>query len=76
MINPYENLSWLPNPTPDFAQRLALANSGSELRDLAKYQVDENQLRRLSKKLQGLQLQHADLAPLIPLSIGVICNGK
>ena len=74
MTNPYENLSWLPNPPSDFTQRLAVANSGSELRELAKYRVDENQLRRLSKKLQGLQDQPADLAPLIPVTIGVLCN--
>ena len=74
MTNPYENLSWLPKPPTDFAQRLVAASSGSQLRELAKYSVDENQLRRLSKKLQGLQDQRADLTSLVPVTIGVICN--
>ena len=74
MTNPYKNLSWLPNPPLDFAQRLAAASTGSELRELAKYRIDENQLRRLSKKLESLQDEQADLAPLIPVTIGVICN--
>ena len=78
MSNVFENLSWLPNPPPDFAQRLATASTGSDLRELAKYGVDENQLRRLSKKLQDFQSQHTDLAPLVatlmPVSIGIISN--
>jgi len=71
----FENLLWLPNPPSDFAERLSVASSGSDLRDLAKYRVDENQLRRLSKKLQGWQEQQVDISPLIPVSIGIISNG-
>ena len=74
MINPYENLSWLSKPGPNFSQRLAYADTGSELSGLARYSLDENQLRRLFKKLQSMQDQHADLAPLIPVSIGIISN--
>lgn len=74
MTNPYENLSWLPNPPLDFVQKLTHATTGSELRELAKYRIDENQLRRLSRKLQDLQYQQVNLAPLIPVKIGVICN--
>ena len=58
----------------EFSQRLTLSDSGSDLRELAKYRVDENQLRRLSKKLQGMQDRNADLAPLIPVTIGIISN--
>lgn len=74
MINPYENLSWLPNAPHDFSQKLKLANSGSDLRELAKYRIDEHQLRRLAKKLQSLQDRNDDLTPLIPVSIGIISN--
>ena len=74
MSNIFENLSWLPDPPSDYEKRLLAARSGSELRELAKYRVDENQLRRLSKKLAGVRDQHSDLAPLIPVSIGVLCN--
>ena len=74
MTNPYESLSWLPNPPLDFSQNLAAARSGSELWALAKYCIDENQLRRLSKKLQSMQDHRSDLAPLIPISIGIISN--
>lgn len=74
MTNPYKNLSWLPKPPLNFAQKLAATSSGSGLQELAKYRIDENQLRRLSKRLEVLQAQQVDLSPLIPVSIGVLCN--
>lgn len=75
MINPYEALSWLPTPPVDFLDRLRVATSGSELRELAKYNLDDGQLRKLSGKLQDFQNQSLDLTPLSPLQIGVISNG-
>ena len=74
MANLYEDLSWLPNASHDFEERLLLAKSGSELRDLAKYCLDENQLRRLSKKLHALQDQQLDITPLTIFSMGIISN--
>ena len=74
MSNIYENLSWLPTPPSEFSQKVSAAHSASELRDLSKFSLDDNQLRKLAKKMQGLQGSHSPLAPLMPVSIGVISN--
>jgi FkbH-like protein len=74
MNNIYENLSWLP-PTPrDFSQRLNGIASGNDLRELAKFSLDENQLRRLYKKTLALQNEHVNLLPLTEMKIGIISN--
>lgn len=75
MTNPYEAPSWLPTPPADFLDRLKVATSGSDLRELAKYNLDDSQLLKLFRKLQDFQNRSLDLAPLAPLQIGVISNG-
>ena len=57
MTNLYENLSWLLEPPKDFSKILSETTSSSELRELAKYSLDDNQLSRLSKKLNSLKVQ-------------------
>ena len=74
MTNLYENLSWLLQPPTDFSKILLKATSGIELRELAKYSLDDNQLSRLSKRLNLLKENKTNLSPLLPLSIGVIGN--
>jgi FkbH-like protein len=74
MTNLYENLSWLLQPPTDFSKILLKATSGTELSELAKYSLDDNQLSRLSKRLHLLKENKANLSPLLPLSIGVIGN--
>lgn len=74
MTNPYENLSWLPDTPLDFAGRLAGVSTGFDLRALAGYALDSNQLNRLAKKLGTLQNSGADMLPLVPFSLGVISN--
>lgn len=74
MMNPYENLSWLPAVPQDFADRLAKASTGAHLRALANYALDSSQLNRLAKKLAALQNAGADILPLAPFSLGVISN--
>lgn len=74
MTNLYENLAWLPEAPPDFSGRLASVSTGADLRALANYALDSNQLNRLAKKLAALQNTGADLSPLAPFSLGVISN--
>ncbi len=74
MSNLFENLAWLLRPPADFPQLVAAAQSCAELRHLAAYALDENQLIRLAKKLHQLRERHDSVAPLTPLSIGVISN--
>jgi len=74
MSNIYENLTWLPQPPQDFSQRLSEVASGSELRELAKFSLDENQLRRLYLKTLAFQNEHANILPLNAMKIGLISN--
>jgi HAD superfamily phosphatase (TIGR01681 family) len=70
----FKNLLWLPTPPDDFSIKLDGARLGSDLQELARYRVDENQIRRLSNKLQALRGESADLSPLIPITVGIISN--
>ena len=74
MNNIYEDLSWLPQPSQDFSQRLNDTTSGYGLWELAKFSLDENQLSRLYKKILTLQNEHVNLLPLTDMKIGVISN--
>ena len=74
MTNVYESLSWLPIPPSDFSQKVTATQSYPELRELSKFSLDDNQLRKLAKKLQGLQKFQSPLTPLTPVSIGIISN--
>ena len=74
MTDLYENLSWLLETPKDFSKILSKTTSAIELRELAKYSLDDNQLSRLSKRLNFLKENKTNLSPLIPLSIGVIGN--
>lgn len=74
MTNIYESLSWLPQPPENFSQKIAEASTGRELSELAKYSLDDNKLRKLSKKLHFLQKEQVNLAPLEFVKIGVISN--
>lgn len=74
MKNIYTSLSWLPKTPNNFSDQLALADSPLELKRLAGYALDGNQLGRLSKKLNNFQVNGVNIAPLIPVSIGLIGN--
>lgn len=67
-----ENLFWLPAAPQDFAKQLTAATTGAQLRALANYALDGNQLNRLAKKLAALQGE--DISPLAPFSLGIISN--
>ena len=74
MTNLYEDLSWLPQPPEDFSLRLSDSSSGNDLRELAKFSLDENQLNRLYKKIKLLQKDLVNLEPLTSITIGLISN--
>ena len=74
MSNIFEDLAWLRRPQADFSRQVAAADSFTELRNLAAYALDENQLIRLAKKLRQFLARGDDVAPLVPLSIGIISN--
>src|ERR1700742_3451157 len=81
----YASLGWLPAAPADFsAQCRALVKSGADtqgadigkqLRRLATYALDENQLIRLGKSIAAARSNGSSLAPLTPLRLGVIGNG-
>ena len=66
MTNILENLSWLPQPPADFSSRLSLASNGADLRELANFSLNENQLRKLSKRLYLLKKDKKDLSRNAP----------
>lgn len=74
MTNIYEELSWLPPAPADFPQRLARAITGQDLAQLATYSLDDNQLRRLSKKLDELKKSDRYAASLRDVTLGIVSN--
>ena len=74
MSNIYEKLSWLEKPPKDFAKRLKMALSEADLRGLARYALDENQLRRLSKKVNILPVSTEQPSSFKTLKLGIISN--
>lgn len=73
-MNMFEKLSWLEDAPSDFATRLGLASTGTQLRALAQYALDDNQLRKLAKKYKKLHDENRNLEPLIYMNIGLIGN--
>lgn len=72
--NIYEHLSWLPEAAETFLRSVSTATTGVELLELAKFSLDENQLRKLSNRLLYLQSNSFDLAPLASVNIGLVSN--
>jgi FkbH-like protein len=75
----YADLSWLPRAPSDFRQRCRAAREsqgdcGRTLAQLARYALDENQLRRLADLIGALQAEGRSLAPLTPFKLGVLGN--
>jgi FkbH-like protein len=75
----YRDLNWLLPAPPDFRGRcratLASVDAGGrELAQLAKYALDENQLRRLAAVVEAFQRDGRSLAPLTPFRLGVLGN--
>jgi len=74
MANVYESLGWLPAPPVDFYQQVANAESCQALVRLVKHALDDNQLRRISKKLKSLRERGADSMQLPIIKFGIIGN--
>jgi len=69
-----ENLSWLPKSNFNWSEQLSLASDFKDLRELSNFLLDEIQLKRIHTKYKQFKDAQLDLAPLIPLNIGIISN--
>lgn len=74
-------LYWLPPVTDAFGQACRALKGqtdqlGASLQLLAGYRLDENKLSLLGRLIRNLQDNHANLAPLRPLRIGVVSNAN
>lgn len=72
--NIYEHLSWLPEVEANFSRSVSTATTGFELLQLAKFSLDENQLRKLTNRLLYLQSNKYSLVPLVSVNIGLVSN--
>jgi len=75
----YRDLLWLPARPEDFsAQCRAISGSegnlGEQIRRLAAYRMNQDQLTRLAKVIDGLRQSGRSLDPLIPFRLGVVSN--
>ena len=78
----YSDLAWLPEAPADFNSccRALLASPQQhpdlcELRRLANYRLDENQLFRLAQTANKLRPHFASSAPFDELKLGILANG-
>ena len=79
-MNPfYSELQWLPRAPRDISARLktlsgSLSSVGSELKDLATYALDLNQLAKLCRVIEKARAQANSLEPLVPFRLGLLSN--
>ncbi len=69
------DLPWLPPAPEGFRQACRTPGSGTDIRRLAGYALDINQLTALSKAIDRIEAAGGDLAPLGPMRIGLLGNG-
>jgi FkbH-like protein len=74
-----ESLHWLPQAPSDFAQRCRRIletpdDLGKQIRALASYDLDENQLNRVANVIRKSQDRGHSLSPLKPFRLGIISN--
>ena len=80
-MNPlYSELQWLPRPPQDFSNLLKAAGTsgeslGYDIRFLASFALDLNQLTRLAKVIGKANSEAASLHPLTPFRLAVLSNG-
>ena len=79
-MNPlYAELQWLPRVPQDFSGLLKVAgnsddNLGCELRSLASFALDLNQLTKVAKVIDKARTDGRSLNPLIPFRLAVLSN--
>jgi FkbH-like protein len=74
MDNIFEDLLWLQKPSEEFSKELANASDITAFKELAKYSLDEGQLKRLYNKFNKFRNDKGKTTPLIPIKIGIISN--
>lgn len=76
-LNP-GSLCWLPKAPEDFTRRsrsvLSASDPGRQIRALASYDLDENQLNRVAGVIEKARRQNLPLDPLIPFKLGILGN--
>jgi FkbH-like protein len=75
----YTELQWLPRPPEDFSKRCRAlrefeGEAGREIRALASFALDENQLVKLARTIESLRSIPDRLKPLLPFRLGIISN--
>ena len=79
-MNPlYSELQWLPRPPQDFSTLLKAAASsgeslGSEIRPLASFALDLNQLIKLAKVIGKARSEGNLCDPLLPFRLALLSN--
>ncbi|HEY1931237.1 MAG TPA: HAD-IIIC family phosphatase [Acetobacteraceae bacterium] len=76
----FTDLAWLLRPPADFGRRCRSVTEagdsvGTQIRALASYALDGNQLLRLARTIEAARNAGRSLQPLAPLRLGVIGNG-
>jgi FkbH-like protein len=80
-MNPlYSELLWLPRLQDDFNRALKAAGNngsslGADLRFLASFALEPNQLAKLAKKVVDARAQENSLQPLVPFKLALLSNG-
>ena len=69
-----EDLHWLLAPPLDLKERMQNLFDASDLRQIANYALDTNQLSKLAGKLKALRKNSVDLRPLAAFKLGVVSN--
>ena len=75
----YSELQWLPRPPQDFSRLLKAAESydktlGSNLRSLAGFGLNLNQLTKMAKAIVNARFEGKSLHPLTPFRLAVLSN--
>ncbi len=79
-MNPlYADLQWLPRVPKEFSKRLkaldtSTGNLGIELRALALYALDLNQLTKMAKVIVKARSEGRSLNPLTPFRLAILSN--
>ena len=76
----FTELGWLPRVPADFRARVKdlvkvpADRAGDDIRRLAGYALNANQLTDLARAIEALRSSCRDLSPLVPLRLGLISN--